>query len=214
MLKKISPDAHSYFVYFEKEYKDKLTFPYPWDYYSDRYNGFRRIFETLLAKKPGDFTIIETGTLRTKDQWSDGQSSRLFYEFLNIFGGKLITIDIDPKALSVCRRVLGQSVRKTGRARLQLVLGDSRTELTKIDEPVDLVYLDSLDVGDDPEPAMQHALQEFKSLDKIVQRSPGLLVAIDDNRDNIGKGKYPLAWAKNSGQQILHDGYQILFRMR
>lgn len=212
--KKSQPTPETYLNYFDKHYKRRLMFRDPWRDYSDRYNGFRKIFDHMLSKKQRDFTIIETGTLRTPSQWGDGQSSFLFFEFVNFFGGELISIDLSRRALAVSRRVLHRRVLKTGRGKLTLVNGNSLQVLPKIRRPADLVYLDSMDIGADPYPAMLHGLREFACLRHIMRQSPGLLIAVDDNWGDIGKGQYPLRWAKATGQEILHEGYQILFRVR
>ena len=52
------------------------------------------MFDYLLQEKNSDFTIVETGTLRNAGHWPDGQSSYVFRDFIEHFGGKLITIDI------------------------------------------------------------------------------------------------------------------------
>ena len=208
------PAPDKFLDYFDKNYKKRLMYRDRWRDYSDRYHGFRKIFAELLKNKQRDFTIIETGSLRTPHRWGDGQSSLLFSDFLHFCGGELISIDVNPGALAVSRRLLRRRVKPAGRAELTLLNGDSRAVLQGLDTRADLVYLDSLDIGPDPYPAMLHALQELFSLRRIIRRSPGLLIAVDDNWDGIGKGRYPLQWARATGQEILHQGYQILFRVR
>jgi len=206
--------ADTYLDYFDQRYRKSLMFRDPWRDYSDRYIGFRKMFAYLLSKKQGNFTILETGALRTPQQWGDGQSSLLFFEFVNFFGGELISIDLDPRALAVSRRVIHRRVPKTGRGELTLINGNSLQVLPKIDKPVDLVYLDSMDIGPDPYPAMLHGLREFAALRSVIRRSSNMMIGIDDNWNGIGKGRYVLRWAKATGQEILHEGYQILFRIR
>ncbi len=207
-------DTHEYLRYFEKKYRRRLECRNKYMDYSDRYNGFKKIFEVLLNKKQKDFTIIETGTLREANSWTDGQSTFIFYDFINTFGGKLISIDVNQEALDFSARFVGRHIRSSGLARLECVQGDSVGVLNSISEPADLVYLDSLDVDKDCDKGMSHALLEMVSLRRIISISPGLLVAVDDNWDGIGKGYYPLCWAKATGQEILYEGYQILFRIR
>lgn len=210
-------DPQEYLAYFAKQYADKLTV-----YYNDvlaadadRLAGFQLIFAELLRRKNRDFTIIETGCLRYRDGWSDGQSSLLFYEFINLFGGKLITLDIDPVNLDTCRAVLRESpAQKLRPCEFLPRLGDSLKLLAEIDEPADLLYLDSCDItAEQPELSMAHHFKELASAGKILAKSPGLIVAVDDNGPAIGKGRYVLDWAKKTGQRIIHEGYQIIFQI-
>lgn len=180
-----------------------------------RYPGFRIVFEQLLKKKQNSFTIIETGTLRQPDNWAgDGQSSFLFYEFVNFFGGKLISIDVEQKNLDACRHILLNHRPQRDQATLDLRCGDSVSVLHDIDEHVDLLYLDSMDFDSRcPEKSMVHHLKELCSARKMIAKSPGLLVAVDDNGRDVGKGKYVLDWAHQTHQEILYHGYQIVMRI-
>ncbi len=199
-----------YLSYFDKTYKEKLT-AHP--IFADRYKGFRKILETLLDKKKSNFYIIETGTLRKRDQWTDGQSSLLFFEFVSFFGGTLLSIDTDKNALETCESVLKNAVGFK-KAKFIPVCGNSIAELEKINKSVDLLYLDSYDFDDlNPLPGMLHPLKEFASAARIRARNPHLLVAIDDNFANgMGKGTYLKAWAKETKKEIIHDGLQFIFK--
>lgn len=199
-----------YLDFFEKKYKSKLQEN---PLFEDRYNGFRKIFEELLKKKDRNFTIIETGTLRTEDSWTDGQSSLLFFEFLSIFGGKLITIDIDKSSLLKCKEILSKNVG-LDKAELVLIHGNSVEELAKIDEEADLLYLDSFDFNhENPMPSMIHHLKEFASAWRIITKSKNILIAADDNFEVFGKGKFLKDWAIETKREILHEGYQLVFKM-
>lgn len=199
-----------YLTHFETTYKSRLE-AHP--VFKDRYVGFYKIFKHLLLHKEKDFTIIETGTLRKKDTWTDGQSALLFYEFITHFGGKLISIDTDPQALATAREVL-ETVPKQPHASYELLLGDGVAMLHALDMSADLVYLDSFDLDEfNPVPSMVHHLKELASLRKIVTLSPGVLVAVDDNFSLFGKGKYVKEWALATKQEVIHDGYQFIFKM-
>lgn len=201
-----------YLSYFEHKYKAKLTAA---KYFADRYNGFCKIFDALLQKKSSDFTIIETGTLRKKNEWMDGQSSLLFYEFVDLFGGTFISIDTDGVALDTCREILIGKIGESKKAKLELIQGDGVQVLERLNTPADLVYLDSVDRdGENPLPSMVHHLQEFASLHKIIAKSDRLIVAVDDTpRNEVGKGTLVEEWARRTGKEFLHEGYQIVFRM-
>jgi len=200
-----------YLAYFDKTYREKLE-EHP--IFADRYDGFRKIFLTLLEHKENDFMIVETGTLRKKDNWFDGQSSLLFFEFASFFGGTLLSIDTDQHALETCESALKDAIG-FHKAKFVPICGNSVTELEKIDYPIDLLYLDSYDFEDlNPLPSMVHPLKEFASAAHIRARSPRLVVAIDDNFSNgMGKGTYLKTWAKETQKDIIHDGLQFIFKL-
>ena len=212
----IGANKSRYLAYFEKTYKKKLNTNFIiHGTQVHRYDGFRKIFETLLNNKNGGFTIVETGALRIKHNWTDGQSSLLFYEFLALFGGKLISIDNDKDAIKTCGEILSEEVPKTGKAGFTLIKGDSIKELSRLDEHVDLLYLDTYDIDiNNPNLSMEHYLKELAATDRIITKSKDLLVATDDNFEKFGKGKFIIAWAKKTNQDILLENFQTLVRVR
>ncbi len=178
--------------------------------YRDRYFGFRKIFSYLIAKGQSSYTIIETGGIRDKGNWSDGQSSLLFYDFLKKFSGELTTIDVNP-SVEVNYRTWLPTI---GNVKVNVYILDGAVALSRVDEKVDLLYLDSFDIEhDNPEPSMQHHLKEFTNSKNIIEKSKNLLVAVDDNFGKYGKGRYVLDWAIKNEKEILHDGYQVIFKV-
>ena len=201
---------NEYLAFFDATYKERLE-AHP--VFADRYNGFRKIFEELLKNKEREFTIIETGTLRKKNTWTDGQSSLLFFEFMSFFGGTLISIDTDENALETCRAVLDKEVG-LAKANFVPIHGNSILELEKITRPANLLYLDSFDLeGLDALPSALHHLKELASAAKIRAQSADLIIAVDDNYKDqrIGKGKFIADWAHGARKEIIHDGFQFVF---
>lgn len=107
-----------------------------------RFPTFKVAFNLFLAFN-GE-SIVETGCLRMPNDFSAGQSTLVFCEFLHQYGGHLWTIDIDPNNISVCDRL----TREFCRVRT-LICSDSVTHLgsSGVDLPkrIDLLYLDSFD---------------------------------------------------------------------
>lgn len=206
--------VNDYQKYFDEHYKDHLINTAQ---YSDRYVGFSIMFEELLKKKGGNFNIIETGTIRNPNNWCDGQSTLLFYDFLRNYGGNLLSIDIDQHYLNVCKQFINSYRFPTDFNNLpyfKQICGDSVLELSKINTYIDLIYLDSFDLDvKNPEPSMVHHLKEMISLSKTISSSEDVIIAVDDNFGDIGKGKYVLEWAKDVGAEILHEGYQVIFKL-
>lgn len=91
----------------------------------------------LLA--PGA-NIVETGCVRVDDNWAgDGMSTVVFGEWVTQHGGHLWTVDIDPANLATAQRLTSEY------RDIDFHLGDSVAFLAALDEPIDLLYLDSLD---------------------------------------------------------------------
>ena len=206
--------AKEYLKYFEDNYKQLLSEGlYSRGQRVDRFSGFKIIFESLLFKKSNNFVIVETGCQRQENDWGAGQSSLLFYEFLNFFDGKLISLDNNIFHLNRSKKILRKKFPWSTVPLVQM-LGDSVTKLKKIEAPVDLVYLDSYDLDpSNPEPSMAHHLKELGSIKEILRQSIEPLIAIDDNFTDVGKGKYVLDWARKTGQKVLYNGYQTVIQI-
>lgn len=206
----------AYLRYYDKTYAQLLTGNIKVHGVAvERYASFRIVFDEMLRRKSRDFTIVETGCAHGGG-WCHGSSSFLFFEFLNVFGGKLVSIDIDPRHLEACATLLDTVRPHTGRARFVPMAGDSVSILKALPDSADFVYLDSWDLDPkDPEPSMRHHLAEFKAAKDIFIRSQDLVVAVDDNLQplDIGKGKYVREWAQQARQNILMDGYQLVLRL-
>jgi cephalosporin hydroxylase len=210
------PTPQAYLRYFDRKYRSLLQGGLQvFGVDVDRYTSYRMIFRELLRRRRRDFTIIETGCA-FGGGWCHGSSSFLFIEFLNVFGGKLISIDLNPEHMAACRRLVETVRPATGRARFFPMVGDSVAILGSLPDRADFVYLDSWDLErDDPEPSMRHHLAEFKAAKPIFVRSQELIVAVDDNLKplDIGKGKYILDWARQTGQDVLLDDYHLVMRI-
>jgi cephalosporin hydroxylase len=210
------PSKEAYLRYYDHTYKRLLQGGITvFGVDVDRYTSYRLIFEELLSRKEHNFTIIETGCA-FGGGWCHGSSSFLFMEFLNVFGGKLISIDINQEHMDACGRLISTVHPFSGRAHFVPMVGDSLAILQTLPDQADFVYLDSWDLEqNDPEPSMRHHMAEFRAAKSIFVRSQDLIVAVDDNLKplNIGKGKYILEWAQQTRQNILLDAYQLVLRI-
>ena len=145
-----------------------------------RKDSFYKIFQ-YLDKMPDPIIIVETGCLRIKNNFSDGQSTLLFDKYTQFRknNSKVFTVDIDPKATKVCSENVSKHV--------SIHTGDSvnyLNELTKdfIEKKKDasLFYLDSFDCDwKAPEQSAQHHLKELVSIKKILKKDT--LVVVDDS---------------------------------
>jgi len=145
-----------------------------------RKDSFYKIFQ-YLDKMPDPIIIVETGCLRIKNNFSDGQSTLLFDKYTQFRknNSKVFTVDIDPNATKVCSENVSKQV--------SIHTGDSvnyLNELTKdfIEKKIDvsLFYLDSFDCDwKAPEQSAQHHLKELVSIKKILKKDT--LVVVDDS---------------------------------
>jgi predicted O-methyltransferase YrrM len=130
-----------------------------------RAQSFRDVFEALGP----EVTIVETGTLREPGNWAgDGQSTLLFDRYVTHCLGKVYSIDINPRNSEVAKPLVTFAVT--------FIVEDSLKFLPRLEEPIDLLYLDSLD--GDMKGTAEHQLQEFLEAKKNLHS--GSIVFIDD----------------------------------
>lgn len=174
--------------------------------------GFDIIWRLLLNQNKHSYSIIETGTLRTPNNWMDGQSAALFTEFVDTHGGQVRSVDIDPAACAVSSGTIVSD-------RFSVACSDSVSWLqqqTDLDQ-VDLFYLDSWDVDWDNDTASaEHHLKEFLTIESNIK--PGTVVVIDDNsrwvhsNRRTGKGRRVVEYLEAKGHLPILDEYQIIFQ--
>ena len=80
----------------------------------EREISFRKIFKYLDAL-PTPIVIVETGCLRVKDNFLDGQSTLIFDKYTLSRGekSKVYTVDINPNSTKVCKQVVSNNVEVT-----------------------------------------------------------------------------------------------------
>jgi tetratricopeptide (TPR) repeat protein len=147
-----------------------------------RAETFALIFEHLdQFDRP--VTIVETGCVRRVDDWSGaGYSTVLFAKYVDLCGGTVESVDINPEATAVCRRLVDSDS-------LSIETGDSVSFLKwrahKLRAPtsyptIDLLYLDSLDfVLHDPLPSAIHHHAELMAAMPMIRDDT--LVVVDDS---------------------------------
>jgi len=182
------------------------------DGFYNRAVGFDIIFRLLLNQKQSNFNIVETGTLRTPGNWMDGQSARLFTEFVDLYNGQIRSVDIDSVACEAARNTIVSD-------KFSVALSDSVAWLkqqTDLDQ-VDLFYLDSYDVDwNDDTPGAEHHLNEFMVIEPYIR--PGVVVVVDDNsrwvnnNRRTGKGRRVVEYLETQGHFPIYDEYQIIFQ--
>lgn len=177
-----------------------------------RGNGFLLMFQKLLEKQQQEYRIIETGTLRKPGNWKDGQSAKLFTDFVEAHNGTVRSVDIDPEAVSVANTFI-KSPKFSSHCSDSVKFLQEQTDL----DQVDLFYLDSWDVKwENDTDSAEHHLKEFMAIEKFLK--PGAVVAIDDNSrllaDNrrTGKGRRIVEYLEIKGKMPIYDAYQIIYQ--
>ncbi|MBM4231930.1 MAG: hypothetical protein FJ184_14570 [Gammaproteobacteria bacterium] len=191
--------------------------------------SFRKIFnylDTVDASQP--LVIVETGCLRTPDNWAgDGQSTLMFDRYLQdrSAGGICYAMDIDPVATAACRSLVGPRTEVlTGDS--VIVLRDVAERLRASRQKISLLYLDSFDLDwNNVTPSAVHHLKELVSIYEFV--TPQTLVVVDDapvhavcstNAEGSlvllgepvvnGKGKFVAEYAAQVGAKRFFSHYQ------
>lgn len=153
-------------------------------------------------------SIVETGTIRSEDDWGAGFFTYIVGSFLHRHGrGKLDSCDINPANCNFAKEWTQQF---DDGQRVAIHNLDSLQYLASRSDPIDVLYLDSLDTT---EPGhAQHALKEIQlAMPRLHRRS---LVLIDDTTWQggawIGKGATAVPWLLEQGWSIAYAGYQVL----
>jgi hypothetical protein len=177
-----------------------------------RWQGFRIMFQLLLERQLNGHRIIETGTLRNPGNWKDGQSARLFTEFVDHYHGDVRSVDIDAAACQTARTAITSP-------RFTVTCSDSVAYLASLTDlaSVNLFYLDSWDVKwENDNDSAEHHLREFQAIESHI--TPGTIVAIDDNsrflvdQRRTGKGRRVVEYLAGKNCHPIYDRYQIIYQ--
>ena len=133
-----------------------------------------------MESQPDPIIIVETGCLRVKDNFLDGQSTLLFdkYALSRKKGSKVYTVDIDPNSTKICKEVVSNNVEISTDDSVHYLNALSNTFL-KNKTKVTMFYLDSFDVDwRYVYPSAAHHLKELTSITRLLDENT--LVVVDD----------------------------------
>ena len=142
--------------------------------------SFKKIFK-YLDGLPNPIIIVETGCLREKNNFLDGQSTLLFDKYTLARGenSKVYTVDINSQSTKVCRESVSKNVEITTEDSVRYLKKLTDTFL-KNKTIVSMFYLDSFDLDwRYPYPSAAHHLKELTSIIKILDEKT--LVVVDDS---------------------------------
>lgn len=172
----------------------------------DRNRTFDIMVKHLLTSAP--FHMVETGTVRKREDWGGaGYSTYLFGRVASLASGKLISVDNEPARCAFSRLM----VESFGEA-VDVVCRDSVNFLLSFDGQIDLLYLDSMNLG--VEGFREHGLAEAQAGFRSVK--PGGLIVYDDTHFSggcfRGKGALGVPWLLVQGCEIVYSGHQTVVR--
>lgn len=183
--------------WYEENYKNKSGF---------RFETFKLALKLLYERTDNPF-IFETGTLRLENDFGAGYSTYIFGECLSLFGGKLLTVDINPTNIDTCKRITSKFSDH-----ITYITDDSLNTINNFEGKIDLLYLDSFDcpIEGDAHESQNHNLNEFKLAEnKLHDKS---LILIDDvNFSNGGKARLTHEYLVNNGYNMLLINQQSLW---
>ena len=160
----------------------------------------------LLAVARNAKTIVETGTTRALGDWgTDGKSTIVLAAFAERYGCKLWTCDVDQAAIAMAREATAQFA-----SRVEYVVSDSVAFLRDFKQPIDFLYLDSMDFDDQhPDPSQDHALGEAQAAVHALHVQS--IVLVDDcNLLHGGKGGKVIPFLLGQGWHVIGLNYQAL----
>lgn len=180
---------------------EALTGKYPERVSAHRRNGYAALFNA--AEERGLRRIVEAGTLRQKDNWGgDGGFTWWAGAYAAKFGGVVDTVDISPDALAVAKEVCAEWGDK-----IRYHAGDSVEYLAANTEPIDILFLDSVDYdAASCFAAQDHNWREFSAaLPHLHEKS---VVAFDDaTLAGGGKGGITIPRMEQTGWKVIHRDY-------
>ena len=124
--------------------------------------SFRKIFK-YLDSQPNPIIIVETGCLRVKDNFLDGQSTLLFDKYTLSRGekSKVYTVDKDPNSTKICKQTVSDNVEITTDDSVHYLNNLTHNFFTNKTK-VSMFYLDSFDIDwRYPYPSAVHHLKEL-----------------------------------------------------
>jgi hypothetical protein len=163
----------------------------------------------VVEMLPSDPVIVETGCLRQEANWiGDGQSTRIWNELVAEIGAKAFSVDNDPGAVALARRLAPH---------VKVELADSVKFLAQFAGDIDLLYLDSRDFGTNSAEQFAAALHCLFELCAAAHSSPRL-VMVDDtieiNGHFFGKGAMVADYLKKVGAQlVVADRQQVAWKL-
>ena len=209
-------------IYHKKFYQKLLTPAHPANPLRDRASSLQIVFELLEKKKDKNFFVVETGCMRADHGQlalgDDGASTFIFDDFINHYDGEVLSVDINENNVKHAQKMVSDKTK--------VVCMDSVQFLWNLpsNKKIDFLYLDSYDFEpENPIPSQLHHVKELCAVMKNIKK--GTIIAVDDHANTPefasyrstlargGKAGFIENFMTNIGAEVLHDGYQIVWRL-
>tara|TARA_Y100000592_G_scaffold44229_2_gene70161 strand:- start:26772 stop:27413 length:642 start_codon:yes stop_codon:yes gene_type:complete len=207
---------------FSSKFFSKLLQPAGNNPQRDRASSLEIVFEELDKKKTKDFFIVETGCMRPDHGHltfgDDGASTYIWDDFVNYYEGDVASVDINQVNVDYANANTSDKTQVYCQDSVEYLWGLSPKR------KIDFLYLDSYDfVPTDPVPSQLHHVKELCACMKNLKK--GTIIAVDDHlntpvfdqyRSTLaqgGKARFVEDFMNNIGAELLHDGYQIVWRL-
>ena len=212
---------------FSSKFFAKLLQPEGQNPQRDRASSLSIVFELLDEKEDkSNYLIVETGCMRGDHTpvsspyalGDDGASTYIFDDFINFYDGEVLSVDIKQDNVDYANKFTSD--------RTSVYCRDSVPFLWELPEKtkIDFLYLDSFDLDpNNPIPSQLHHVKELCACMKNLKK--GTIIAVDDHlntpefdqyRSTLvqgGKARFVEDFMKNIDAELLHDGYQIVWRL-
>jgi hypothetical protein len=200
---------------FKNNYRDKLV-PF-------KYGGRNRkvSFNKVLNHLDGidSPVLVEIGQTRNYYNWNgDGYSTPLFIWYMNQrLDGHFYSIDISDNS-EVYKAIFGIWGLRDGQEKGATILQEDGIKFLKeFEHKIDFLYLDAWDyhktnIQMQTTSETMH-LEAFKIVEPKLNK--GAYILIDDILDQetyVGKGKLLIPYMLDNGYELIHKGYQFLFK--
>jgi hypothetical protein len=175
---------------------------------ADRDTSFDFILKCLRSLRNPQ--IVETGCIRSAEDWSAGYSTYLFAAYLSQReNGNLISVDNDALHIATAKKLI-EPWDKWKKCRF--VKSDSIKFLKGYDGAIDVLFLDSLDTYELG--CAEHGLAEFQAAEHCL--TPLSLVVYDDTtydkNEWKGKGALGVPYLLGNGWKAVSCGYQVVLQ--
>lgn len=208
---------------FKEKFHEKLLTPsHPSNPRRDRASSLQIVFELLEKKKDKNFLVVETGCMRADHGQlalgDDGASTFIFDDFINHYDGEVLSVDINEDNVKHAQNMVSDKTKVVCMDSVQFLWNLPSTK------KIDFLYLDSYDFEpENPIPSQLHHVKELCAVMKNIKK--GTIIAVDDHANTPEFASYRSTLAKggkagfienfmtNIGAEVLHDGYQIVWRL-
>jgi hypothetical protein len=208
---------------FKEKYYDLMLKPsHPSNPIRNRADSFYLIFNELEKIKNDNFIIVETGCMRSDHGdlcfGDDGASTFIFDDFIIFYDGEVLSVDINQSNVNHAKSMVS--------TKTIVECMDSVEFLWNLpsSKKIDFLYLDSYDFDpDNPIPSQLHHVKELCAVMKNLKK--GTIIVVDDHLNTSEFDSYRSTLAKggkagfienfmtNVKAEVLHDGYQIVWRL-